>query len=234
MKRKNTFLCLCFILLLVDQVNAQISNKAIDDAQRDKIYITATAGTQGVGLDLKYTVETGFNIRAGASVMPIKFDRNYSIRKEPTHLDLDVEFSNAHLMFDWHPFLARDNFYRKVLVTAGAGYFWKSEGNAVATYNGSYRYGEIEIPSADIGTLTGALKWNQFAPYLGVGFENPLPRKRVNIGFAIGAYYMGRPDVTLTGTKQLIRNQRNEAQFRENMSNYFLLPVVQLNLNFAL
>ncbi len=234
MKRKITFLYLCFFLLLVAQVDAQISNKAIDDAQKNKFYVTATAGTQGVGLDLKYAPVTGFNIRAGASIMPIKFDGTYSIRKEPTILDLDVEFSNAHLMLDWHPWLGENSFSRKVLLTAGAGYFWKADGNAVVSYDGVYKYGDIQIPSADLGNLTGTVKWNKVAPYLGFGFENPTPKNRVNLGFAVGAYYMGEPDVTLRGTNYLIRNQSNEEQFRKNMSNYYLLPVIQVNLNIAL
>jgi hypothetical protein len=234
MKRRFTFLYLCFFLLLVGQVNAQITNKAIDDAQRNKFYVTATAGTQGVGLDLKFTPQSGFNIRAGASILPIKFDGDYQIRQEPTILDLDVEFSNAHLMLDWHPWVNLPTFSRKIVVTAGAGYFWKADGNAIVSYDGVYNYGDIEVPSADLGVMNGTVKWNKYAPYLGFGFENPTPQKRVNVGFQVGAYYMGEPDVTLRGTNFLNSTQRNEDQFRKNMSNYYLLPVIQVNLNIAL
>ncbi|MET3112953.1 hypothetical protein AAKU52_000672 [Pedobacter sp. CG_S7] len=234
MKRRFTFLVLSFLLLLGAQVNAQTTNTALDKQLRNKFFISAHAATQGLGLELKYAPIAKYNIRVGASILPIKWNAVYNVRSEPTDLDLNADFANAHLMLDWHPFINETSFSRKVIVTAGAAYFWKAQGDAVVTYRGVYNYGDIEIPSADLGQLMGSVKWNKVAPYLGIGFENPYPTKKFNIGFAIGAYYMGEPDVSLTGTKFLVRNQSNEAQFRKNMSNYTFMPVVQINLNFAL
>ena len=234
MKRRITLLFMSFFLFVGTQVNAQVTNMSIDSALRNQFYITAHAGTQGVGLELKFAPVPDFKIRGGASILPVELSTVYSVRKQPTHLDLDAKFSNAHLMFDWHPFINEKSLSRKVIVTAGAGYFWKAQGDAVVTYNGVYNYGDIEIPSEDLGQLIGNVKWNKIAPYAGIGFENPFPTKKINVGFAVGAYYMGKPDVSLTGTKFLSRNESNEEQFGKNMSGYRLLPVIQVNLNFAL
>jgi len=225
---------MCFFLFVGTQVNAQVTNMSIDSALRNQFYISAHAGTQGLGLNLKFAPVPAFKIRAGASILPIEISSVYSVRKQPTNLDLNAKFSNAHLMFDWHPFINENSFSRKVIVTAGAGYFWEAQGDAVVTYNGVYNYGDIQIPSDDLGQLIGNVTWNQIAPYAGIGFENPFPAKRVNVGFAVGAYYMGKPDATLTGTKFLSANQSNEAQFEKNMSGYKLLPVIQVNLNIRL
>jgi hypothetical protein len=234
MKKRFTYLVLSFFLLLGTQVNAQESNMSIDSAMRNKFSITATVATQGLGLDLKFAPVPAFKIRGGASILPLELSTVYSVRTEPTDLDLEADFANAHLMFDWHPFINEKSLSRKVIVTAGAAYFWKAQGDAVVSYRGVYNYGDIQIPSEDLGQLVGNVKWNKVAPYLGIGFENPFPSKKLNIGFAVGAYYMGEPDVSLTGTKFLVRNESNEAQFKENMSGYSLLPVVQININFAL
>ncbi|MEJ5961341.1 hypothetical protein [Pedobacter immunditicola] len=232
MKRRITLLFMSFFLFVGTQVNAQVTNMSIDSTLRNQFYISAHAGTQGVGLDLKFAPVPAFKIRAGASILPVEWSTVYSVRNQPTNLDLDAAFSNAHLMFDWHPFINETSFSRMVIVTAGAGYFWEAEGDAVVTYNGVYNYGDIEIPSEDLGQLIGNVKWNKVAPYLGIGFENPFPAKKVNVGFALGAYYMGKPDVSLTGTKFLTRNESNEEQFGKNMSGYQLLPVLQVNLNY--
>jgi hypothetical protein len=234
MKRRFTFLFLSFFLLLGVQANAQETNMQIDSALRPKAYISAHVSTQGLGLELKLSPKPEYNIRVGASILPFEFNTVYTVSSQPTDVDMKADFANAHLMFDWHPFLNENSLSRKVVITAGAAYFWKAQGDAVVSYRGVYNYGDIQIPSEDLGQLFGTVKWNKVAPYLGFGFENAFPSRKFNIGFAVGAYYMGAPDVSLTGTKFLVRNNANEAQFRDNMSYYQVMPVVQINLNFAL
>jgi len=234
MERRFTTLICAALMLMGMHVNAQTAKTEIDSAARSKFYISAHVATQGVGLELKYAPVAAFNVRVGASMLPFKTTGVYSVRSEPTDISLKAEFSNAHAMFDWHPFLKEPSFSRKIIVTAGAAYFWKDRGDAVVSYRGTYNYGDIPISSEELGQLYGSVRWNKVAPYLGFGFENAFPSKKFNVGFAIGTYYMGKPDVTLTGTKFLVRNNSNEAQFRENMSYYQFLPVLQVNFNFSL
>jgi hypothetical protein len=226
MKKTFTFFVLSFLLCIGVQTHAQTDSA--------RLYLSAHASTQGLGLEFKISPKPEYNIRVGASILPFQHSAVYSVRSEPTDLDLKVDLKNAHLMFDWHPFLKETGFSRKVIATVGAAYFWEAKGDAVVSYRGTYSYGDIQIPSEDLGQLMGTVEWNKVAPYLGIGFENALPTKKFNVGFAVGTYYMGAPDVTLTGTKFLTKNQSNEEQFRKNMSYYQFLPVVQINLNFAL
>ena len=234
MKRIFTILSLGIILFTTRQVSAQDSTSFSSGMRRSKIYLVLTAATQGFGGDIKYVPTPAFNVRAGASLLPLKFSKPTTFRSQPTDVDLDGNFSNAHLMFDWHPFLEGYKLSRKVIVTAGAGYFWKHTATAVISYRGGKQYGDIFIPSSDLGTLTGDVKWNKIAPYLGFGFENAFPKNRTSLGFAVGAYYMGKPDASLTGTKLLANNSSNSEQFQKNMDFYQLLPVLQINFNFGL
>jgi hypothetical protein len=226
MKQKFTLFLLCVFLLMGLQVNAQ--------SVFSKSFVSGHLSTQGIGLEYKFSPEPAYNVRIGASILPFKYSAIYSARDERTNLDLDVNLGNIHTMFDWHPFFEETNFAQKLVATVGAAYFWQAKGNAVVSYRGTYNYGDIEIPSDELGQLYGSVEWNKVAPYLGIGIENPLPTKNFNIGFAIGTYYMGSPDVTLTGTKYLSKNQSNEEQFRKNMSSYRFLPVVQINFNYAI
>jgi hypothetical protein len=233
MKKTITILSLSLLLAFVTRVNAQ-SYVTTDSTTRSKVTLSATIATQGVGLDVKFAPIPQFAVRVGASILPIKGGGVYKVRNEPTDVDFDVKFANAHLMFDWHPFLKETGLSRKVVVTAGAGYFWEAKGDVVVSYRGTYKYGDILIPSSDLGQLYGSVEWKKVAPYLGFGFENVFPSKKFNVGFAVGTYYLGEPDATLTGTNYLSQNSSNQQQLQKNMSYYRFMPVLQVNLNFGL
>ncbi|MEJ5961349.1 hypothetical protein [Pedobacter immunditicola] len=210
------------------------SSVSLAFAQHSSFFISPHVATQGLGLEFKFAPQPGLNFRAGASVLKFQFNTDYTVRAQPANAEVDVDLANAHLMLDVHPFIKSDSFAQKFLLSAGAAYFWKDGGNALATYPGDYIYEGFTIPSEMVGELYGEVRGNKIAPYFGLGFENPLPKKRVNIGFALGAYYIGKPDVDVTGTKFLEDTESDEAEFRDNVSRFRFLPVLQINLNFAL
>ncbi|WP_443939711.1 hypothetical protein [Pedobacter sp. MW01-1-1] len=239
MKEKFTILFICSFFLFSANLKAQEegakpSQGAAESADRSKVVLSAHISTQGLGMDVKYAWTPKFAIRGGASIMPFDGQTVFSVNSQPTDLDFKVAFGNAHLLFDWHPFLNEKSLSRKVVVTGGAGYFWQAKGEAVVTYRGTYMYGDIPITSAELGQLQGTIKWNKVAPYAGFGFENVFPRNKFNVGFAVGMYYMGEPEVTLVGTNYLAANTSNQQQLQENMSFYRFMPVVQINFNFGL
>jgi hypothetical protein len=227
MKKRFTSLLLFSLLFIQFHANGQTGPIST-------VFFGGHISTQGLGLEVKVAPLPEYAIRVGASILPIHFNSIYSIRSQPTDLNLKADFANAHLMFDLHPFLKEEGLSQKVVVTIGGAYFWKAGGDAIVTYRGIYNYGDIPLTSNELGELHGSVRWNKIAPYAGFGFENALSAHRFNISFAIGTYFMGAPDVTLTGTKLLVKNQSNEEQFRENMSYYRFLPVIQVNLNFGL
>jgi hypothetical protein len=233
MKKTTTILSLCLLLAVFTQVKGQ-SASTTDGTSPSKVTLSATIATQGVGLDVKFAPVPKFAVRVGASILPISGGGVYKVRSEPTDVDFDVKFANAHLMLDWHPFLKETGLSRKVVVTAGAGYFWEAKGDVVVSYRGTYKYGDILIPSEDLGKLYGNVEWKKVAPYLGFGFENVFPAHKFNVGFAVGTYYLGEPDATLTGTNYLAQNTSNSQQLQKNMSYYRFMPVLQVNLNFGL
>lgn len=237
MNVKLTFLTLIILACSVNQASAQRNSSRFSDIQSaDYPYVTlsATLSTQGVGADVKVSVNPLFGVRTGVSILPFDWQTIYTGRTEPTDLKLDADFANVHVMLDYHPITNRDNLTDQIIVTAGAAYWWKDKGSAVISYKGNYRYGDIQIPSENLGQLTGDVQWKKVTPYLGIGLENVLSSDKINLGFAIGTYYMGEPSATLTGTKMLAANTSNSEQFQKNMSFYRFLPVIQVNLNIGL
>jgi hypothetical protein len=203
-------------------------------AQKSRVHISPNISTQGPGIDFKYALLPGFNIRTGASSLSFDFDTKYTVNELPADAHVNVDLGNAHLLLDVHPFISTASFAQKFLITAGAAYFWKDQGDAMAVYNGNIQIQDLSVPGVALGELYGLVKWKKVTPYMGIGFENPLPKHRLNMGFAIGAYYMGKPEVTVTGTKFLTDTAEEERQFRENVSDYRFLPVLQLTLNIGI
>ncbi|SEA66491.1 hypothetical protein [Pedobacter hartonius] len=231
MNIKFTFLSLILLTFAVNEIQAQNRTPYGDFPN---VSVSATAGTQGIGADVKVNLSQPFGVRAGVSILPFNWQTVYTGRSEPTNLKLDADFANAHLMFDWHPSTDHDNILDKFILTVGGAYWWKDKGTAVITYNGIYKYGDIEIPSDQLGELQGKVQWNKVTPYIGVGLDDIFSARTFDFGFSIGTYYMGKPDASLTGTKLLAANTSNSEQFAKNLSYYRFLPVVQLNFNIHL
>ena len=97
MKKTVTILSLSLLFAFCTQVNAQDS-APVDSASRSKVTLSATIATQGVGLDVKFAPTPQFAVRVGASILPISGGGVYKVRSEPTDVDFDVKFANAHLM----------------------------------------------------------------------------------------------------------------------------------------
>lgn len=221
MKNKISLIALSLVTFLGLNVNAQ------------KTAVAVTAGTQGAGVDLKYSPAPNYGIRLGGSILPFKTDFVFTTGSTPADVDLKADFQNAHVIFDWHPFRHGQGF-RKFMLSAGAGYFWKNKGRAILKTQDTYAYGDIVIGPDDAGELIGEVRWKQVAPYAGIGFESAIPTTKFNMGFSLGAYYLGEPATRLTGTKLVSVDGDNQAQFHQNMKDYRFLPVIQLNFNYAL
>ena len=86
----------------------------------------------------------------------------------------------------------------------------------------------------DLGKLTLDVKVNNVNPYMGLMFGNPIPKKRVNVGFQLGTYYVGSPKVTWVG-EGIVGPTADQADIVEdNLKDYSWMPVLALHLNIKL
>ena len=55
--------------------------------------------------------------------------------------------------------------------------------------------GDYMIPVDKNGNVSGGLKVSNFRPYVGLGFGQAVPKKRLGVMFELGVQFHGKPDV---------------------------------------
>ena len=211
------------------KTKTQQKNVAATKAPAHPIVASITAGTTGIGVELKRIMARNLNLRLGYSFL-LKIS---VVRASTTDFDnntnVDGNFSNVHLLAEYAPF-------KKVGVhlVGGAAYILqlKTDINQVPT--GNYNYGSITFTPDEIGTIHTVADWKGLAWYGGVSFFKLVPKKRFNITLDLGTYYLSQPKTSITATNMLSQNasENNQIHWHENISQYRWLPVLQLNFNF--
>jgi hypothetical protein len=185
------------------------------------------AGTQGFGLSAHYNFLPRLAARLGGSYGKVNINNGFSFDNLNTDNHIEAKLGNAHLYGEYSAL----NWFR---IVAGGAYFFNAEGNITMTPSESITQNGFTLEPEEIGVLTTKVTYKTFAPYIGLGFGKGLSEKRFNINVDLGFYYMSAPTVTMTGTEYLADNSQNGPILTENMKNYRLLPVLQLNFNFKL
>lgn len=188
------------------------------------------AGTQGVGADLRYAFLPSLSLRLGASFIPVTVKDAFSFSGFESRNDVDVKFSNVHLLADFVPFTNMKGFR----LVGGAGYLFEANGGVNVVPTGKYNFGEIALTPAQVGKVDIDVSWQGLAPYLGIGLFKSFPKNLFNINIDLGSYYLTTPKTTIVGTGMLSGNNSQEDLINSNMSSYRWLPVAQLNFNFKL
>jgi hypothetical protein len=199
-------------------------------AQQGAIAFQVTAGSQGLGGDIKYGILRNLSVRGGASFLPVSANNVFTFSGFNSDNDLSAKFSNAHLLFDFSPFRGSSAFR----IVAGGGYFFKGDGTLNVQPTGTYYYGDIPVTSAELGQVTATSSWAGFAPYLGIGLFRGFSNHLFNVNLDLGTYYLSQPRVTVVGTGMLSGNSSQAPVIAGNLSDYRFLPVLQLNFNFKI
>jgi hypothetical protein len=79
----------------------------------------------------------------------------------------------------------------------------QSNDNIVASESslGGYTINNSYYAASQVSKLTGTIKYNSVAPYIGLGWGNPLATdKKWGFMFDLGVMYQGKPTVTLNAT----------------------------------
>ena len=210
---------------------AQQKNATVTKAAAHPIVASITAGTTGIGVELKRMMTRNLNLRLGYSFLPKISVVRASTTDFDNNTNVDGNFSNVHLLAEYAPFKNVG-----VHLVGGAAYILelKTDINQVPT--GNYSYGDITFTPEEIGTIHTVADWKGFAWYGGVSFFKIVPKKRFNITLDLGTYYLSQPKTSITATNLLAQNasENNQIHWHENISQYRWLPVLQLNFNFKL
>lgn len=200
----------------------------------DRFAAGVHAGTLGAGIDVAYNLTDTVNIRGALNKASFNFDESV----DDLDYDLDIDLQTGGLLFDWHPFAS------SFRVTAGA-YINDNEleGSATSNRAGTVRLGNQVFTASDVGVVNADIKFNDVAPYLGVGWGDLFHGSRLSFAVDVGVMYQGTPDVdisavasgTAPGGLQALLDAALDAEVRDledELDSFNLYPVVQIGLTY--
>lgn len=144
----------------------------------------------------------------------------------------DLEFKNLGTFVDVRPF-------QNSFVISGGLYTGDKTRNEKTPAVGSTVTGETS--SDQSGSLQMAVKGDDYAPFLGVGFDSTYRReRRWGVKLMAGAVFSGTPDIALTSpggplsgdAVMLDQLERERALYEDTLEEKAVHPVVQVGLTY--
>jgi len=184
------------------------------------------AGFPGFGLDYGRKLGNQLMLRGQINLMKLNInDLGYQFEDTKLLIDAEVNFLNIDALLDYHPF--KNSSFR---LTVGLGYFIDQVISSTVAFDGDLLFNDITYTPEQVGVIGLTNSWGAVAPYGGIGFGRAVPKGKFGFGFELGTYYGGKPKPTIIATGMLEDNVENEAQLRENLSEYRWLPVLKMRL----
>lgn len=161
----------------------------IDTYEPPYIGLAAKVGTLGPGLEATIGIVECLNLRAGGYYFRVR--HGGSVRD--VEFDFDIKLASVPLMADWHPF---ENEFR---ITGGVVYN-RNMADLDGTPNKITKIGDNEYTPEQIGELSGSVRFNNWAPYIGLGYGNAVLDADKTWGFVfdIGIMWQDSPSVALS------------------------------------
>lgn len=158
--------------------------------------VTGKVSTLGIGIEGTGAILPNLNGRLGFNY----FDFGVGIEAGGIDYDADVQLLSGSALLDWFP-SRRSEFH----LTSGL-FYQNNRVDATARLADDLDIGGIRFPSELVGQLEGkATLPNTFAPYVGIGYGNPVKRGRQFSFFIdLGIVFTGSPAVDLTASGPLI------------------------------
>lgn len=222
MKRISSTLVL--LLIIFSHLNA---NAAPGDAA-----IGIKAGTLGIGLEATFEVADRVNVRIGGNYFKVGSE----VDVEGNDYDLDIKLNSFTALGDW---FVTDSSFR---VTAGL-VLNNNKLNGSALPSNAYQIDDVIYTSSEVGNLAAEIDFKSLAPYLGIGWGNPLADDS-NLSFFmdLGIIFAGKPNLNVTSSGGTLSNDpillENIAQVEQDFRdtdeiNYLkFYPVISVGLNY--
>ena len=202
------------------------------NAQDMSLGVALKGSTMGPGGDVVFQFHEKMTARLGYDYLGLgPYDFSFE--------ESDISY-NASAKVKTGSITALYDYYIAKIFFVSAGFGINNFNVSVSGRAGSdLPWGDISVPKDKIGdfdiTVNPGLK---VSPYLGVGLGRTLSTKLVGFAFEIGTYYMGGPNVNIESTGLIAPTsdpEKGQAAVLENqISQYYLYPVVKLNLSFKI
>ena len=187
-------------------------------------------GTVGPGLEfgLKFSERLG----ARAKISYFQYT-NYPyavyVSKTKVMTNTTVKLGMIELIADFHPF--KTKIFR---LSAGPVLYLQNQLNFSASLTEGVAFKDMVLNPEEVGAVNGEIKWKRAGAYLGLGVGRTVPNARWGVGFDLGCYYLGSPDLKLGSTERLSPSNDQEQVIEDNISSYSILPYLNIRLAYKL
>lgn len=161
-------------------------------AQAGTTAVEVGAGTLGYTANVTKQINSKLNVRLGGNY----FSADDDLTEDDVNYKAEVKSESIQALADWYP---RVGGFR---VTGGL----MSNGNKIEVTakpnaNAQYNINDQNYDGSEVGSLTGEIDFKSVAPYIGIGFGNPIAgNKRWSITSDLGVMAQGKPNARLTAT----------------------------------
>jgi len=195
------------------------------------LILTPQIGTLGIGINIGWQFNDIIKARFNANYMALNTSRKIS------DIDCDMDYSSATfgLLADIHPFSGH-------LRVTGGLYYVNMNGSVTADLKNdkSYTVGDNTYRGSELGSGDGSVKWQRFAPYVGLGFGTG---EGADSGFSfhadVGALFFGDPKVSMGFTKSRVNDaladdiNKYEDKAKKDIRSYLpVWPVLSLGVSY--
>lgn len=203
--------------------------QAQDWSAANRWAVGVTAGTDGLGADLKYALSPQLVLRARGAGL----DFSHSETSDGVHYSGKIKFGTGGGFVDWHPW--GGGFLISGGVVAGTRRIDLSGTPANnVTFNGD------TYTPAQVGSVYGRAKMPSTAGFLGVGYDTTfVSRGAVGFNILAGAQFGGSPKVHLTATGLAASTPqfqtdlaREEDKIRHDLDFAKVYPAVSVGLTY--
>lgn len=173
----------------------------------------------GLGLDAQVSRHTGF--RLGFN----RFKTSSDWEEDDLDYEAGIDFDTVHGLLDWHPFGGNFRFTGGVMATDH-----RIDGAAEVEAGDDIGDGQ----ATQTGGLEAEVKFEEWAPYIGTGWDWRFDRSNLEMTLDLGVLARGNPDVKLRETSDTGASQQNlneaEDDIEDEWSDFNIYPVVQFGL----
>lgn len=203
--------------------------------ERSGIAISGNVGTPGIGAQVTGRIFPNLNARIGFS--GLSFSREFT--ETDITYDTDVDLRTIPAFVDYFP--NEDSGFR---ITGGLIYNGNQASGIGQTSTNdqgvpSYQIGGTTFDVTEVGTLQAEVDFPDFAPYIGVGWGNPVAfGKRWGFFMDLGVMFQRSPDVSLTapgGASNPLLNsalERERENLEDELGRFRFYPVLQVGVTY--
>jgi hypothetical protein len=197
--------------------------------------VVGKVGTLGYGVELVVGLTDSFSARIGYNDS-FNSSYTYNATEGSVNYDLNLEPRTVSVLGDWYPF---EGGFR-----ASGGLMYNDNQitmNGLPT-GGNYVINGQTYSSVEIGDVQGAVTFANFAPYIGIGWGNPVQKdKGWGVVMDVGALYQGSPKINLTATCKLgagncgtLPNdlEQESRSLESDLSRYKWWPVASIGISY--